>query len=364
MAGGIQGAQGQGTVAPRAKRDAIDAGCASTMKIAVVGCGALGSFYGARLCRAGHRVHFLLRTDYDVIRREGVWIRSVTGDFHARPLCARAPEEIGASDLVLIGLKTTANSQFPRLIPPLVVRDTMVVTMQNGLGNEDQLAALLGPENILGARCFVCLNRIVPGVIVHTAHGRIVLGEHGRPPGARTEQVAELFRQAEVPCDVTPNLAATHWEKLVWNIPFNGLGVAGCVGYQAVMEGRGPAGTQVGPCLPTDQLLGDRRWERLVRELMWEVVNAARAQGISLPDSIVDHQVDRTRVMQAYKASTLIDFERGQTLEIESMFLEPLRRAQAAGVPTPRLAALVAVLEQLDRRRCTLDLQGSGVATL
>src|SRR5258707_12448704 len=90
----------------------------SPLKIAVVGCGAVGSYYGAMLCRDGRDVHFLLRSDYEVVRRRGVSIRSPAGDFNARPHCARAPEAIGVSDVVLIALKTTANDQFPRLLPP------------------------------------------------------------------------------------------------------------------------------------------------------------------------------------------------------------------------------------------------------
>src|SRR5439155_20443910 len=125
------------------------------MKIAVVGCGALGSFYGAKLCRAGEDIHFLLRSDYEAVRRQGVFIQSPEGDFHVQPKSAKAPEEIGVSDLVLIGLKTTANDQFPRLLPPLVGPKTAVLTLQNGLGNEEQLAALLGSEKILGGLCFV-----------------------------------------------------------------------------------------------------------------------------------------------------------------------------------------------------------------
>ena len=112
------------------------------MKIAIVGCGALGSFYGAKLCRIEPDVHFLLRSDYDVVRRNGVSIRSVDGDFHIQPRCAHAPEEIGVCDLVFIGLKTAANGQFPKLLPPLVGPHTAVVTLQNGLGNEEQLAEL------------------------------------------------------------------------------------------------------------------------------------------------------------------------------------------------------------------------------
>ncbi len=137
------------------------------MKIAVVGCGAVGSYYGARLAHAGHEVHFLLRSDYDLVRRQGVLIRSPQGDFRVRPRSARAPEEIGPAELVLVGLKTTANDQFARLFPPLAGPATAILTLQNGLGNEDQLARLFPPEQIMGGLCFVCLNRIEPGLIRH-----------------------------------------------------------------------------------------------------------------------------------------------------------------------------------------------------
>src|SRR6478672_7660180 len=103
------------------------------MKIAVVGPGAVGSYYGAKLGRAGHELHFLLRSDYDQVRRYGVKILSPEGDFNIRPKCAKTPEEIGAADLVLISLKTTANDQLPVLVPPLVDAKTAILTLQNGL---------------------------------------------------------------------------------------------------------------------------------------------------------------------------------------------------------------------------------------
>src|SRR5947208_14196003 len=100
------------------------------MRIAIVGCGALGSYYGAKLCRAGEDVHFLLRSDYEVVRQKGVFIQSPEGDFQVRPATAKTPEEIGVCDWVLIGLKTTANDEFARLLPPLVGPATAVVTLQ------------------------------------------------------------------------------------------------------------------------------------------------------------------------------------------------------------------------------------------
>jgi 2-dehydropantoate 2-reductase len=318
------------------------------MKIGVVGCGALGSYYGAKLGYAGQEVHFLLRSDYDVVKRKGVFIQSPEGNFRFQPKCAKTPETIGNCDLVIIGLKTTGNDQFEALLKPLVGPSTAILTLQNGLGSEAQLAKLFGEEKILGGLCFVCLNRTEPGVIQHMAHGAIVMGEYNRWPEPRTHDIASMFRNAGVTCKVTDNLEAAHWEKLVWNIPFNGLGVAGSAGYEAVVSGVLPEEQNLGPCPTTDVLLADARWEQLVRELMLEAIAAANAKGLKVPVETAERQITRTRNMGAYKASTLIDFERRQPLELETLFLEPLRQAEAVGVATPRLASLCKLLIQLN----------------
>ncbi|MCI0744784.1 MAG: 2-dehydropantoate 2-reductase [Verrucomicrobia subdivision 3 bacterium] len=315
------------------------------MKIAIVGCGALGSFYGAKLARDNREVHFLLRSDYDVVRRRGVTIHSKDGDFNVRPKCARAPETIGPCDLVIIGLKTTANDEFPKLLPPLVSSGTAVLTLQNGLGNEERLAKLFSVEQIMGGLAFVCLNRIAPGVIHHIDHGHIIIGEFQRWPEPRTHDIATMFRHAGVPCDVTDNLARAHWEKLAWNIPFNGLGVASSAGLDSILNDKPARRTQ--PCLTTDKLLADPRWAAIVRELMLEVIAAARGFQFQVPHSLADKQVERTLTMGAYKPSTVLDFENGLPLELDALFLEPLRQARSVKVEMPRLAALCRVLREL-----------------
>jgi 2-dehydropantoate 2-reductase len=187
-------------------------------------------------------------------------------------------------------------------------------------------------------------------VIQHLDHGRVVLGEFRRPSLPRTHELAAWFRRAGVPCDVTEDLARAHWEKLVWNVPFNGLGVAAAAGLAAVAGSTEPAGA-VGQCLTTDRLLADARWERVVRELMGEIIAVANALGHRVEASLAGQMIERTRTMGAYKPSTVLDFERGQRLELESLFLEPLRQARAAGVAVPRLTALCAVLQRLDSGR-------------
>lgn len=320
------------------------------MKIAIVGCGALGSYYGACLARAGHDVHFLLRSDLNAVRAHGVQILSPNGDFQVHPQTAGSPREIGTCDLVVIGLKTTANDTFPDLIPPLVDSRTAVLTLQNGLGSEEALAQLVPPENVLGGLCFVCINRIAPGVIRHLAHGRIVLGQHQREPDGRTLHIARIFRDAGVPCDVAEDLGHAHWQKLVWNIPFNGLGVASAAGLASLVQGHVPPDLMLHPCRSSDQLLADPEWESWVRRLMLEVIATARALGHPIQDDYAQYQIDRTREMGTYFASTILDFMERRPLEVVALFIEPWRAAQGVGVEVPTLQSLCKVLRDLASR--------------
>ena len=318
------------------------------MKIGVIGAGAVGGFYGGKLCRTGEDVHILLRGDYEAVNTRGLRIESADGDFTVYPHAHDTPEGIGPCDLVLVALKTSANELYAELITPLVGKHTAILCLQNGLGNCEQLAELFGAEKILGGLCFVCLNRSAPGVIQHLAFGKIIMGEHTRPPQKRTRTFAALFKEAGVPCTVAENLEQGLWEKLVWNIPFNGLGVVAAADLPA-LEGQ-PIPKTLGPFWPTDKLLANPDWENWVRDLMDEIISAANAKSLGLDPALAKAMIERTRAMGEYRASTLIDFENGQPLELESMFREPLRQAQATGVPVPRLEALVSVLGQITQK--------------
>lgn len=318
------------------------------MKIGVIGAGAVGGFYGGKLCRTGEDVHILLRGDYEAVNTRGLRIESADGDFTVYPHAHDTPEGIGPCDLVLVALKTSANELYAELITPLVGKHTAILCLQNGLGNCEQLAELFGAEKILGGLCFVCLNRSAPGVIQHLAFGKIIMGEHTRPPQKRTRTFAALFKEAGVPCTVAENLEQGLWEKLVWNIPFNGLGVVAAADLPA-LEGQ-PIPKTLGPVWPTDKLLANPDWENWVRDLMDEIISAANAKSLGLDPALAKAMIGRTRAMGEYRASTLIDFENGQPLELESMFREPLRQAQATGVPVPRLEALVSVLGQITQK--------------
>ncbi len=305
----------------------------SNFRIAVVGAGAIGCYYGAKLAYHGCDVHFLMRGDVEEIRQFGIRIRGKGEDLHlAKANYHASTEEIGPCDLALVAVKATSNSDLLKLIPPLLHEKTMLLTLQNGFGNEEFLARNFGAERVLGGLCFVCLNRVSGSVIELYDPGRVALGEHGRQSQPRTHDVASEFKRCGVVCSVVEDLALERWRKLVWNIPFNGLSVA--------------AGG-----LDTEAILSDDHLRSECLALMAEVILAANKCGLPLPATEALEQIKRTEAMGAYKPSTLIDFQAGRPLEIEAIWGEPLRRAAGAGALTPRLQELYEKLKVLDSRR-------------
>ena len=303
--------------------------------IAIVGAGAVGSYYGGRLAQHGHDVHFLLRSDFDAVRRNGLTVESCDGDFRIAPGAVRVyddPAKMPGADLVIVTLKSTANDQFGRLITPLVKDGTAILTLQNGLGNEERLAELFGAQRVLGGMAFVCINRVAPGVVRHTDHGLIRLGDFSTPGRSpRAVRIAEMFGASRVRCEVLDDLRWGRWQKLTWNIPFSGLGAA--------LD------------LTTDRLIGTDEGRRLVADLIREVIAAARADGVELPDDLAETQIRNTTTMAGYRSSMQVDRQEGRPMEVEAILGEPLRRAEAKGVRVPILASLYRAARVVDAAR-------------
>ena len=289
-------------------------------KVAIVGSGAVGIYYGARLAAAGEDVTFLLKSDYQHAREHGLHIESVDGDFVLENIrCENNTSNIGEVDLVIIAWKTTANHLAEEIVSPLIGQNTQLLVLQNGLGNCEFYADLFGAHRILGGLCFVCINRVSPGQVKHTASGLIGIGSY---TGSECpSDLISVCNAAGFPCEWVDSLEKAQWMKLVWNIPFNGLAIA---------EGG----------VDTAQLLGRLNLENELRALMSEVVQIAASYGHQIEQSFIDHQIEITRPMKAYKPSSMIDFVAGLPVEVDAIWGEPLLRARAKNISVPRLEKL------------------------
>ena len=295
-------------------------------KIGLIGPGAVGGYYGGLLALSGQEVHFHFRSSYDSVQQNGLWLihhgeegrREPVDGLHAHA----STESIGVCDWVIIASKATANSILPDLIRPLVGDHTGLLTLQNGMGNAESLADAFGCDRtILAGLCFTCINRTSPHVIESLLPGYIQFGELAKPLSEGGREMVQAFQSAGVPVRESESLDEALWRKLCWNIPFNGLAIAG-------------------GGITTDLILADPVLTQRARDLMLEVQAGAQAYKIEIEDSFLDHQFELTEPMGPYKPSSLIDFLDGKPVEIDAIWGEALRRGEAKEVEMPELKKL------------------------
>jgi 2-dehydropantoate 2-reductase len=301
------------------------------LKIAVVGAGAIGGYYGTCLALAGHDVRFLLRSDLEVVRRNGIRITTPHESFSVAVNAFASTAEIGPCDLVVIALKTTANGRFADLLPPLDNGTTNFLTLQNGMGNAEALATIFGKERVTAGLCFVCINRIASGIIENYQLGQIRFAEAVGAATERTRALAKLFAVSGSDCKTVDSLDKALWLKLCWNIPFNGIAVA--------------AGG-----ITTDQIAASPPLCAFALALMRELQEAAAKYGVAISERHIEAQLASIATMGAYKPSSLVDHLAGRPLEIDAIWGEPLRRGQAHGLPMGNLAALHNLLRHLSAK--------------
>lgn len=301
-------------------------GSGSLGKVAVVGAGAIGGFYGGFLARSGQEVNFLFRSDYKTVLEKGLRVTipvDPTDAFQVNPLLAYDdPREIGICDWVIVATKSTANPMLKQVLSPLVGPDTSILTLQNGMGNVEFLLEAFGPERtIVAGLCFTCSNRVAPGEVENYFPGYVQFGEPDGPLSDAGQAMQKAFSDAGISCKSADRLDDALWRKLCWNVPFNGLTVA--------------AGG-----ITTDLILGDDALIGRARSLMEEIQAAAASYGVEIEDGFLDQQFTNTEPMGAYKPSSLIDFLADREVEVEAIWGEPLRRGRAQGINMPELQTL------------------------
>lgn len=301
-------------------------------RIGVIGTGAIGGYYGLMLARAGFEVHFLLRSEYEVVARDGLRVRHAEfGDLHLAEVNAwQDAAQMPLCNWLLVGAKTTSNAELAPLIAQVAAPDARVVLLQNGLGVEDGLRPLLPDSlHLLGGLCFICAHREAPGIVVHQAQGVCNLGYHSGPASEaeRTElleQGVAWLREAGIESSPIADLDQARWQKLVWNIPYNGV---------SVLLGSSTAA-----------LMANSHSRGLLEALMEEVVAAAQACGSRLPANYPQKLMAYTDRMPDYLPSMYHDFALRRPAELPALYVAPLRAAEAAGVQMPRVRMLYQAL--------------------
>jgi 2-dehydropantoate 2-reductase len=305
------------------------------LKIAVFGAGGVGGYFGGRLAEAGEHVAFVARGAHlEALRRDGLQVDSIAGDFRVRPVeAASDPTQIGPADVVLVAVKAWQVEDVARAILPLLGPTSMVVPLQNGVEAADQLATALGTQRVLGGLCRILASVAGPGRISHTGVApRIEFGERDRRRSERVERLRGAFAKARgLSVSVPTDIEAALWEKFLFIAPVSAVGAVT----------RMPVG--VFRALPESRAL----LEAAIRE----VFILARARGVGLRDQAVEATLAYVDSMPAEgTASMQRDILEGRPSELEAQTGTVVRLARAAGTAAPVNETIYRSLLALERR--------------
>ena len=298
------------------------------MRYGIVGMGAIGGYYGGKLAHSGQEVHFLSHSDYGYVKDNGLQVDSCDGSFRLEQVHAyQHAEDMPQCDVVIVGLKTINNHLLSQLLPPLLHAGSAVVLIQNGIGVEADVQQMLPEAQLIAGLAFICSAKTSPGHINHQCYGNINLANYSCRDGQLFNAILNDFTNAGIAA-ASVAYDEARWKKAVWNMPFNGMTVA--------------LNTQ------TDLLLKNPSTRRLIRDMMEEVVGAARHLGVSgLDETFIDKMIDMTDHMTPYSPSMKLDYDFHRPMEINYIYSRPIQIAREAGFPMPKLEMLEAELKYL-----------------
>jgi 2-dehydropantoate 2-reductase len=298
------------------------------MRIAVMGSGGVGGYFGGRLAQVGEDVTFVARGAHlQAIRRDGLRVESPAGDFHVRPAATDSPDSIGPVDLILFAVKSYDTESAGRSSLPLLGKDSTLLCLQNGVDNEERLVGILGAGPVLAGVVHVLSTIRAPGVIAQTAGPRtIALGEMDGQVTPRVERIHAVLTHAGIAARVSRRILVDLWEKFLF-IAAQG-GVTALTG------------------LPVGEILACPETAELYRGVMEEVAAVGRARSVPIPGDAVERAVAFARGLEPGMRSSLAhDLAQGRRLEVEALAGAVVRYGREAGVPTPLSFAIYAALK-------------------
>ncbi|MGH7834130.1 MAG: ketopantoate reductase family protein [Candidatus Binatia bacterium] len=299
------------------------------MRIAVMGAGAVGAYFGARLSASGLDVSFIARGEHlRSLQKNGLKIKSIQGDLEIYSRFTSNPEEVGPVDLILFSVKSQDTEEAGRSLAPLMSEKTTILSLQNGVDNPEKIGRLWGEDRTLTGVVYIAARVTEPGLLEHSAGGRIVLGSLVPRRQEMARKTEAILARAKIPCDVSSDIRTVLWQKLAWNAPFCALS---CL-----------LRMTVGEILASDSL------KELITGCVEEVRLAAQCRGFELPSSTADETVKFSRSLGDAKPSMLQDLEAGKSLEYEALNGIVVRLLHEAGKRAPINEIFYATLKYID----------------
>ncbi len=299
-------------------------------KVAVVGAGAVGGYFGGMLARAGAPVVFIGRPAFvDAVKQNGLFLDTVQFQEHVKVEASADLAAARGAEIILFCVKTTDTAETARALAKVLAKDAVIVSMQNGADNAEQIEAVSGLK-ALPAAVYVAASVPAPGTVKHVGRGDLVLG----PQNEITERIAAVFTRAKVPCRISENLSGELWTKLVWNCALNALSALGKVTY--------------------GEILASADAKQLVETTVYEVLAVAKASGVQPagledPKAALAGAYKVAESMAATRSSTSQDMMRNKKTEIDSLNGFIVRRARELNVPVPVNHALFTLVKLAEK---------------
>lgn len=288
-----------------------------TKKILIIGAGAVGGYYGAKLTQAGEDVTFLARgKTLEALQKKPLKIKSYQGDFQVPVSAVASLDGLESPDLILIAVKCYDTDLILKQIQPLVSSHTTLLSLQNGVENEIKMSTTFSPQQTIGGVCYIGSETLEPGLILHNANGSIAIGELDGAITPRIQSLTEMFQKAQIDVRPSDNIWKNLWIKLGWNASFNQVCTI--------------ARTDVGHVLDDPHLL------ELIKKTYREVFAMARGHQVDIDDSVIEASLMFSQKdLRSVRPSMLQDFENHRQLEHETFSGFLSREGKRLNIPTP-----------------------------
>ena len=303
-------------------------------QILMVGAGSVGGFFGAQFAKANLSVSFLLRPKTLVaVKQNGLTIRSANGSFTVHPPAASDPRDLAKPDLIILSVKAYDLDEVLTQIEPVLTDQTVILTLQNGVDTEDRIVARFHRDCVVGGIAFIYSKIASPGVIDHYKRGAVSIGELMGHHSARVLAIADLFKQAGIPCQLTDDVRRSKWEKMCWNCVFNPLTVM--------------IDDKVAKALDHPEML------RVIHQIVAEVVAVAATVKVPLAADMADKVVRWTQEIRDIHTSMYDDWKAGRPTEIDFLNGYVAKIGRKFGIPTPLNDMLTAVIKTITEQERT-----------